>query len=108
MVAGPVFTEHPCLLNTTAIRSGCKHDNSCCAQVRQIVTLFHKSVILQMTATRPPLAKVDLRRNKEGGNVKGRVVRIICIVDLGTRVHGEPGMKDAVSQDLGSSAVLRS
>ena len=59
-----------------------------------------------MTATRPPLAKVDLRRNKEGGNVKGRVVRMYrkpwntqCVL------HGEPGMKDPVRQYIGSSAI---
>ena len=28
-----IFTR-PCLLNTTDIRNGCKHDNSCCVQVR--------------------------------------------------------------------------
>ena len=49
--------------------------NSCCVQVRS-TSLFHKSVILQTIATRQLLAKVDLRRNKEGGNVKGRVVRM--------------------------------
>ena len=31
----------------------------------------------------------------------------VCIVDLGTRMHGEAGMKDPVSQDLESSAVSR-
>ena len=40
-------------------------------------------------------------------NVKGRVVRIVCIVEVGIRMHGEQGMKDPVSQDLGSSAVPR-
>ena len=54
-----------------------------------------------MIATRLPLAKVDFRRNKEGGNVKAG--SYVSIVDLGTRMHGEPEMKDAVSQDLGSS-----
>ena len=32
--ADPVFSQHPCLLNTTVTWSGCKHDNSCCVQVR--------------------------------------------------------------------------
>ena len=66
----------PCLLNTTVIRSGCMHDNSCCIQVRYIDTLFHRSVILRMIAARPPLAKVDVWQNKEGGNLNDRVIRI--------------------------------
>ena len=31
---GPVFTQHPCSVNTTVKRSGWKHDTSCCVKVR--------------------------------------------------------------------------
>ena len=58
-----------------------------------------------MITAKPPLAKVALRRNKEGGNVKGKVVRIYRIPwNTHARVTGT---KDRVSQDLGSQAVPR-
>ena len=37
----------------------------------------------------------------------GKVGSYVSIVALGTRMHGEPGMKDPASQDLGSHGPPR-